>query len=79
VTQVNAVIRPDRCERCKFASPSEGNAPLLDCHRFPPQIQAFPVRDTKTGNMAFQELTFQPKVHPANHCGEHKPRIEGMN
>lgn len=72
------VIRPHRCEKCAWATPSHNNKGLLDCKRYPPTLTVFPVQD-QAGRMAFQEYTCDPKVQPENWCGEFKPRIEGLN
>lgn len=75
--QVGAVIRPDRCEKCKFASASPGNPAVLDCHRMPPTVFAFPVQHPEQPDrVAFQHYTCVPQVHPANHCGEFRSRID---
>lgn len=75
--KVEAVIRPDRCEKCKFSSLSPNNPNLLDCHRHPPQVFVFPIESPENpGRVSMQHYTTVPQVHPANHCGEFRPRIE---
>jgi hypothetical protein len=69
----STLIRPNRCEKCKWASavPQDRN---LQCRRYPPQAAHIV---NQRGML--QVVTYFPIVKPDEGCGEYQPLVAGMN
>lgn len=77
--KAGVILRPDRCEKCKFHELYPANRDHLECRRHPPQRSAFAVPGPNGNGFAIQETAAYPKVQKFGWCGEFKPRIEGLN
>jgi hypothetical protein len=71
---VSTVIRPDRCEKCKFAMPVPKASDLLECRANPPQVMFLPAK-LPTGQMVPQDFTVFPKVQKLQWCGAFRPPL----
>ena len=74
------VIRPQRCETCKWSSPSPEGQGLLDCHFGPPNVNGIFMgmgRDPADGVTKPQMMahTAFPKMQPTDWCGQFFSRI----
>lgn len=69
----HVLIRPERCETCKFAVMlKKGEA--LECRRMPPVPTAFMVPG-RNGGVEFPMYTAFPRVSGDNWCGEFRPKV----
>lgn len=70
---VATLIRPNRCEKCKYSSarPQNDN---LECRRFPPTAAHIAERQ-KNGQLGFITYTGFPIVKPDAGCGEWAPAL----
>lgn len=71
--QPSTLIRPDRCEMCKFASPLR-NDERYECHRNPPAVTAF-LGPGPDGGVQVLNSTAFPLVQPSQWCSEFKMKI----
>ena len=73
------VIRPHRCELCKWSSPAEEQG-LLDCHFGPPSVNGVFMgmgKNPATGQtepMMMAHTAF-PKMQPTDWCGQFFSRL----
>lgn len=67
------LIRPDRCEKCKFATARPGED-RFECHRNPPMVTAF-LGPTPSGHPQVLNSTAFPIVQSDQWCAEFVPRV----
>ena len=72
------VIRPERCEKCKFRGDQVQKPNQFECRESPPVPHSFMVPGPN-GSSGFITHTTYPIVQADNWCGKFAPRIEGMN
>lgn len=66
------LIRTERCEKCKYATP-EGRSENFLCHRNAPQVVGVPTPQGMKVVSAF------PTVQPQQWCAEYVPQIIAAN
>ena len=69
------LVRPNRCENCKYASPSQQGQGLLDCHFGPPNVNGVFMgmgKDPVSGQAGPQMMahTAFPIVRPDDFCAQ---------
>ena len=89
VPKVAGIIRSDRCEKCKYATPLYGGGPgQMECHRNPPQVSVTVVgavrqKDPRTGQLhdvpQIQTAGNFPIVQMHSFCGEWRAKIEALS
>lgn len=77
------LVVPGRsCVSCKFFVPPNGpNVQFGECHAHPPFMTVFvgpPTPDAPNRPSTFNVISF-PQVSEASWCGEHKPKVHGLN
>lgn len=73
--QAGPLIRPNRCERCRYASPLKGQT-NFECRRHPP-VPAHVPRQMRDGSVQFMTYSGYPQVKPDGWCGDFAVHIEG--
>lgn len=73
--QPAALIRPERCEKCKWASALRKQE-NFECRRNPP-VPAHVPRQMRDGSVQFMTYSGYPQVRPDQWCGEFSQHIEG--
>ena len=63
------VIRPNRCENCKYAEKSNPTHPVYECHKGPPTATIVPT------NKGPQTLSTFPMVQATQWCGAFEKKI----
>ena len=71
------LIRPDRCEKCKFSATMQGRQEL-ECHEGPPTATTFMVPG-RNGQAGYVTHTGFPIVNGDCWCGRFGPKVEGVN
>jgi hypothetical protein len=66
------LIRPERCEKCRFSS-AIAQTTDLECRRNPPHTSTFVIGTTRDGRINLQTVGAFPRMVPTAWCGEFKP------
>lgn len=74
------LVRPQRCENCKYASPSQQGDGLLDCHFGPPSVNGIFMgmgKNPMTGQTGPQILnnTSFPILRPDDFCAQWASKV----
>ena len=72
------LIRPDRCEKCKFRGDNQGGPEQYECRQGPPTATSIMVPG-RNGQPQFITHTTFPIVKGDNWCGKWAARVEGAN
>lgn len=71
------MIRPERCEKCKFKG-DQIEPGKFECRESPPVANSFMMQQGP-GRSGFIVHTAYPIVQVDNWCGKFKPNVEGVN
>lgn len=67
------LIRPNRCENCRWSERTNPTHPVFECHKNPPTASILP------SNKGPQTLSAFPIVRPEQWCGAFEPKISQVN
>lgn len=70
------LVRPERCERCRYAAPPLDSSPLLECRFNPPAPTTLVVGQLADGQPAIMTFTNWPRVNSDQWCGHWHIKFE---